>query len=127
LFSTDAQSKKKNENYIKSMKGVKIKSIEALKEDLISVETKLKPIEEEFRDYRFAKNLKTVFESKYYLVNLINVLVFALILIFISLNLYKFIQMNDISFTSNVYISPIESILPEGHEKERIILTEIYN
>jgi hypothetical protein len=109
------------------MKGVKIKSIQALKEDLFSVDNKLQPIEEEFREYKFAKNLKTVCESKSYYVNFINVLVFAFIIIFVSLNLYKFFQRNDFSFTTHEYISPIESILPEGQEKERIILTEIFD
>lgn len=124
LFTSD-KSRKKNHNndIINSFKEIKIKSIQSLKEDLFSIDTKLLPIEEEFKLNRFTKHIKSNFDTKCFYVKLLNAILLALLLILLFLNIKKFLDMNDfsLSFISDNFSSPIESILPEEHERERII------
>jgi hypothetical protein len=103
-----------------SVKGNNKKSLEHLKENLSSMDDKLLPLEEEFRHKSFTKKIISTFNSKAFNVNLTNGIILVLILIFMFLNIKSLVEKRVVSFRSNNYDSPIESILPEENYKERI-------
>jgi hypothetical protein len=121
LFSsTQASSKKKNDTMTNITRATNVKPIETLKENIYSIDIKLIPIEEEFRHKTIPKKIVSTFEFNAFGVNLLNGLMFGLILIFLFLNVYKLTQKDFFSFRWNNYNSPIESILPDEIEKTLI-------
>ena len=120
LFTSEKSSKKTTDETINYHKGSNKKSLESLRQDLSLIDTKLLPIEDEFKYNRLCKQVKTVFESKSFSVKIMNLILFGLILIFLYLNIIKFLDKNDYLFSSTYYKSPIESILPEENIKERV-------
>ena len=122
FFDSESKKRKKNRDFLNGIELNKLRSIESIREEINITETKLKPIEEEYRFKAFAKSLKIIFDSKMLCRNLTNIFITTLIVMILCLNLKIFYQKYN-SFTENIsydFESPIISILPEEYEKGRI-------
>ena len=119
LYDTD-NKKKKNKDFIKDIKDTKLRSIEIFTDEINNIETKLKPIEDEYKLNTFQNYLKISFDSKYLCFNVTNVFFSFLIIFVFSLNVYVFYQKYKGSIIPRDFESPIISILPEDLSKGKL-------
>lgn len=123
LFSNTSAIKKKNDNILKNIQETKRKNNEKIKEEIYFIETKLKPFEEEYKFNTYVKSIKSSYDSKSFIYKTVNSIICLLILILLILNIYFSVQKIRNYFREDRFESPIEFIVSEESERERIIFS----